>query len=87
MIENDYNYKPMEWQSFAVGIFVGFIITLIFSWYITKDEVPYSWCFYLSESKSEYCVDLYNQATEEMQKESEFIESQYDGAFYNDGFR
>lgn len=87
MIEKEYSYSSLDWQSVAVGIFIGFALTLAMQWYMTKDDNPYDWCSYLSKDKSSYCMKLYEQSTKEMQKYSEYQEAQYDGSFPNDGFR
>lgn len=76
--------KSIDWQSFAVGVFVGFISTLAIFWYINRNDNPYGWCFYLDKTKSSYCVDLYEQATKKMQKYSDIQETQNDGGFGDD---
>ena len=69
-------YQDLDLQSVAVGIFVGFILTLVFNWYMTKDDKPYDWCFYLNRTKSSYCVDLYDQATKKMQERSDYEQTE-----------
>ena len=58
MIEEHEN-KPIEWQSLAIGLFVGFILTLVLVWYINRDKHPEDWCNNLSISDAKYCSDLY----------------------------
>jgi len=61
-----------EWNNVFIGIIIGGILMAIFAWYINKDDKPYDWCFYLNNEKSSYCVDLYDQATREMQERSDY---------------
>jgi hypothetical protein len=79
--------EKQDWQSIGIGVFVGFILTLILMWYVNKDKKPYDWCFYLDSAKSSYCVDLYEQATKKMQERSDYEELQTSGALPDDGFR
>lgn len=74
-------YEDLDLQSVAVGIFLGYLLTLLITWYANKDRQPYDWCFYLNESKSNYCVDLYDQATRKMQERSDYEEAQQGGVY------
>ena len=71
----------------TVGIFIGFILTLVLIWFINRNDKPYDWCFHLDKNRSSYCVDLYDQATKKMQQHSDYQDAQYDGALPDDGFR
>lgn len=68
--------EQQDWQSIGIGVFVGFILTLALNWYMTSNDKPYDWCFYLDRVKSSYCIDLYDQATKKMQERSVYDEQQ-----------
>ena len=68
MVEPEYKYKPIEWQSFAIGIFAGFILTLILTWYINKDNHPADWCSNLPKLEANYCLDLYWKSVDYQKK-------------------
>lgn len=57
-----------DWQSLMVGVFIGYLLTLGWSWYTDKDKLPYDWCFHLSEGKAEYCTGLYNESVDNQRR-------------------
>ncbi len=73
--------EQQDWQSIGIGVFTGFILTLLLVWYTGKDKKPYDWCFYLDRAKSSYCVDLYDQATKKMQERSDYEQAEQDGVY------
>lgn len=70
-----------EWNNIYVGIIFGVLVAWTISWYSHRDNIPYDWCFYLDETKSSYCVDLYDQATKKMQERSDYEEAQQGGIY------
>lgn len=74
-------YQDLDWQSVGVGVFAGFILTLALNWYTTRNDKPYDWCFYLEQSKSDYCIDLYDQSTKKMQERDDFEQAERDEVF------
>lgn len=65
---NDGATKKTDWQSLAVGIFIGFLLTLGLTWYMNKDDREYAWCSHLSGGKADYCLDLYQESIENQKR-------------------
>lgn len=85
---NNWNgYKPKDWESFAVGIFIGFILTLISQWYIHMHDNPYDWCSDLPMSESSYCMDLYDKSIDYQKSMYEKYGDPNEGVDDDYGFR
>lgn len=59
---DDGTTKKTDWQSLAVGIFIGYLLTLGWVWYNNRNDKPDDWCNGMPTSEQAfYCHDLYQK--------------------------
>jgi len=79
--------KTIDWENLLVGIFIGFILTLISQWYMHRQDKPYDWCVNLSKSESSYCMTLYDHSIDYQKKMTDKYGDPNEGAENDYGFR